>query len=238
MNYESELHAFYNWLQWNQLGASEIALYLALLRVKMLSGCPEWFAAPNATLKLYSGLEKGAVNSARNKLSLKPFERIEFMKGNRGKAAKYRLIPFDEPISNPIATQPKPITDPTQTQPKPLEEEEDIRTGAREEGLRDDALARVLESFADNIRPYSPIVADDLAAYCAQHGHALVHFAIEEGARNGARSVSYIASILEDWKAAGVRNVQQARNHSAGRRKKPANPPPSRNDRPFFRGED
>ncbi|MCL6599546.1 MAG: DnaD domain protein [Alicyclobacillus macrosporangiidus] len=68
MNYIREINAFYDWLETNGLDASCIALWHALMAIANKAGWPDEFAVAISVLEAKTGMNKKAVERARNRL--------------------------------------------------------------------------------------------------------------------------------------------------------------------------
>lgn len=93
MNYQSELKAFHARLEVCSLSSGQVALWYALLYIKDKCGWKEWFTVANSVLSAHSGLGKGGISKAREKLMEENF--IDY-KENNGKAASYKLYTLSE----------------------------------------------------------------------------------------------------------------------------------------------
>lgn len=68
MNYLSELLAFDNWLETNELSSSAIALWFAIMQTANKAGWKNPLTIPISTLEVKSGMERSSVYRARNRL--------------------------------------------------------------------------------------------------------------------------------------------------------------------------
>lgn len=89
MNYIKQLNAFYDWLLINPLTPKEQALYLAILHLNNKAGWKREFTIANQTLQALCSMSKSELHKIRNKLEQKGL--IEYKKGKRGKAGRYKI---------------------------------------------------------------------------------------------------------------------------------------------------
>ena len=70
----------------------------------------------------------------------------------------------------------------------------------------------LFESFESEFaRPLSPIEVQLIADWQKAYSDEIIMLALAEGVKNNARSFRYIEVILNAWKQAGVRNVEEAK---------------------------
>ncbi|MED4904096.1 DnaD domain-containing protein [Parageobacillus thermoglucosidasius] len=119
MDYEKEIHAFYDWLETNSIPPSAIVLWHALMHISNKAAWATEFAVAKSLLEAKTGLKKDAIYSARNILKQKG--RIDF-KERGTRATVYRIIPFHESsLSENLSEKPtseyhsseKPTSNPT-----------------------------------------------------------------------------------------------------------------------------
>ncbi|SFR15357.1 hypothetical protein [Desulfoscipio geothermicus] len=93
MNYLSEIVAFTEWKEVNQLPASAIALWYELMAICNKTGWQQEFTVPNGLLQIKAGLSRKEFDRARQLLI--QAGRINYKKSNRvNQAGKYEIIPF------------------------------------------------------------------------------------------------------------------------------------------------
>ena len=90
MNYITELNAFYDWLEINELSASAINLWYALMHINNKAGWAETFTVAESVLSIKTKLSGRTVREARNELKQKG--RIDFKSRVGGKAPIYTII--------------------------------------------------------------------------------------------------------------------------------------------------
>lgn len=103
MQYLTELNAFYDWLETNDLDASCIALWHAIMQTANRAGWPETFAVASSVLSVKAGLNRDAFFRARNRLV--QLGRITCTSRKGRQSAVYSLIPFASDIATQSATQ-------------------------------------------------------------------------------------------------------------------------------------
>ncbi len=102
MNYLTELVAFYSKIDSIQLDSSSIALWHALLAIANNAGWPHEFSVAISSLEVKAGLNKKAVERARNKLTQRGLIIWKSRKGNQ--CAEYTLISLcDKSVYNFVA---------------------------------------------------------------------------------------------------------------------------------------
>lgn len=90
MNYIQEINAFYDWLETNPLSGNAINLWHALMATANKAGWINKFAVAISILEAKSGLNKKAIERARNELSQKG--RIVWKSRSGNKSAEYSII--------------------------------------------------------------------------------------------------------------------------------------------------
>lgn len=93
MNYIKEINAFYDWLEINELSASAVNLWYALMHINNKAGWIETFTVAESVLSIKSGLSGRTIRNARNELKQKG--RIDFKSRSGGKAPIYTIISFE-----------------------------------------------------------------------------------------------------------------------------------------------
>lgn len=93
MQYISQLNAFWNWVDLNEVSHLEVDLYLTLLRFANATGWKPCFTIPNTRLWRFN---KNELTKARNRLV--QLGLIEYEKGKKGQAPAYRIVPLYEII--------------------------------------------------------------------------------------------------------------------------------------------
>ena len=97
MRYISEINAFYDWLELNDLSTSAVALWYALMHINNKAAWVETFTVAESVLSIKTGLSGRGVRNARNELKQKG--RIDFKSRVGGKAPIYTLISFETGIN-------------------------------------------------------------------------------------------------------------------------------------------
>ena len=106
MNYISEIKAFYDWLELNEVEASHISVWHGLMHIANKTGWRQEFTVPMSTLELKTGLKRGAIYKARNKL--KQLGLIDYRERSGNQCSAYRITSlclFNEHNSVTIDTQ-------------------------------------------------------------------------------------------------------------------------------------
>lgn len=94
----AQIKQFYKWIIDNNLTATEISLWHALMHIADDAEFPIWLSVPISRLESLTGMKKDAIYKARDRLENKA--RIEVKLGKGNQAARYRLIPFGEEDEN------------------------------------------------------------------------------------------------------------------------------------------
>lgn len=109
LNYIKEINAFYDWLEINSISDSAIALWHALMHINNKAGWIPEFTVAISTLETKTGLKKGAIIRARNRLQ--QVGRIDFRSRNGQLSAIYKIIPFEFQNGTQSETQTETQTD-------------------------------------------------------------------------------------------------------------------------------
>ena len=94
MNYIRQLNAFYDWLETNPLNHQCIVLWHALMHTNSKAGWQKEFTVAVITLELKTGLNRRAIERARNKLE--QLGLIRWRKRSGSQSAVYEMIPLTE----------------------------------------------------------------------------------------------------------------------------------------------
>ena len=94
MNYLTQINGFYIWLETNELSASAINLWHALMHIANKTGWQNNFAVAMSVLEIKTGLQKQAIQRAR--VQLRDKGRISFKSRSGNQSAVYHLIPIPE----------------------------------------------------------------------------------------------------------------------------------------------
>lgn len=90
MNFLAEIQAFYIWLETNELNASAISLWYALMQTSNNAGWKNPFTVAISTLEQRAGLHRDAVYRARNRL--KQCGLVTFKERGSNRATEYYLV--------------------------------------------------------------------------------------------------------------------------------------------------
>ncbi|MFZ5352765.1 MAG: hypothetical protein ACOZCL_08580 [Bacillota bacterium] len=120
IDYETEVNAFYDWLETNTLAASAIVLWHALMSIACKTGWLRQFAVAVSVLEAKTGLKKDAIYDARNKLQ--QLGRINWISRKGNQSALYEMISFASVIptqeeaceADKATASDKPMQIPTQ----------------------------------------------------------------------------------------------------------------------------
>ena len=82
------------------------------------------------------------------------------------------------------------------------ENEEEFKEGS---GRTENALAKLIQDYEQEIGGFPRSALDKLQAYRAEVGDEMVHLAIQEAAQHNGRSWSYLDSVLSTWRKEGVK---------------------------------
>lgn len=92
----------------------------------------------------------------------------------------------------------------------------------------DNALAKLIQDYEQEIGSFPRSALDKLQAYRAEVGDEMVHLAIQEAAQHNGRSWSYLDSVLSTWRKEGVKTPGDlaARRDKMRSRRQPQAPEP------------
>ena len=97
------------------------------------------------------------------------------------------------------------------------EVEEDIEVDAEEDMSAAAAHDNVLDFYLNNINPIpTPREIELLESYETDTPEELILYAMEKAVDNKARSMGYIKSILNSWKAKGITTLAEAKEEAKG----------------------
>ena len=206
----SELVAFDRWLSKVYLPSASQLLWIKLFLLFNRSGWPEWIRVDNATLMAQVQIKReGTFIAVRDKLIQAGL--IAYQRGRKGVPSRYKLLPLAGQSAGKSAAHPAGKTAAQTAAPPRLDPEQ---TPWDED--RAQVYQPVFAAFEGSICPLTPITRQALAKWVDAAGAPLVSEAVAQGAMMRARTLRYVARILEDWQRRGVRTVEQARRPAPG----------------------
>jgi phage replication O-like protein O len=93
--------------------------------------------------------------------------------------------------------------------------------------LIDEGRKQVHEFYRQNLQPgvtESPFILELINQWVDDYGHELVLAAMKISAKAGVKGVNYVEGILDNWKEAGVKTIEQARKYETEFRKRKNQP--------------
>ena len=214
MDYMKELNAFRNWQLLNPISTGEVALWHTLMSLNNMTGWKEWFVVPNSTVQLLTGMSKQGVDNARNKLIQRGL--IEYQKGGRNEAGKYKMLPVSELVNfqaqkldqfvdqfvddkltsslTSSGTDACPLID------KDIDNTKTINNTANNFDARDVFAVFEQEGFGT----LTTLLVDDINDAIETYSARWVIEAMREAARSNIRNWRYVLGILKRWKAEGI----------------------------------
>lgn len=106
------------------------------------------------------------------------------------------------------------------------EDEDEFKEGS---SRTDNALAKLIQDYEQEIGGFPRSALDKLQAYRAEAGDEMIHLAIHEAAQHNGRSWSYLDSVLSTWRKEGVKtpgDLAARREKMRSRRQQPQTPEP------------
>lgn len=232
MDYLAQLKALDEHTSVENLPVNAFAVYVKMLFLNNRLHWREWFAVTYDRLCVETGINsKHTIKTVLNTLEQKGF--IAVKRGKKKEANSYKIIPLygakfapqTEHKGNTKGTkkgtqaEQKGNTKGTQTgciiRPDETRQDED-QTAAAAVHEKDNESTKVFSAFSDNIHPITGIIERDrLAELVGSYGEKWVLAAIEEAALQHARSVKYVAAILDRWKREGFQTARQTPSKQA-----------------------
>lgn len=207
LNWLAEEVAFYDRIETNPLSPPEIALWHALMAVNNKSGWQNNFAVSASVLEAKTGLNKKAVERARNSLASKGL--IKWSKRNGRQSAVYEIISLVSLVGQKYSANcrttcrsnvPQPVAQPVpqsvaiiQTK---LNETLPTTAGACAEAEDEAKTAELVAEYEQNIGTISRAVFDRIEYWRTQLPPDVIAACIREAAGNNVRNWNYIESIL------------------------------------------
>lgn len=195
LNYILEIKAFYDWLESNRLTSASINLWHALMHIANKTGWQDDFSAPISTLSSKTGLERKAIQRARNQLQQAGRIRCIIPKGNQ--AVRYTIIPF----SGPFWDNNCPINVPKVSHNCPANRPINVPINKLNKTKRKESDTDVSPK-----KKFTPPTPDEVATYCQQRGN---HVNAQQFCDFYASKGWYVGkNKMADWRAA-VRTWEQ-----------------------------
>ncbi|MEG6615361.1 DnaD domain protein [Peptococcaceae bacterium 1198_IL3148] len=223
MNYLTEILAFTEWKEVNQLPASAIALWYELMAICNKTGWRQEFTVPNGLLQIKAGISRKEFDRARQLLI--QAGRIQYKKSGRvNQAGKYILIPF---VQKGQQKGQQTVQQEGQQKGQRMEHsggnergtlykrklKQNINNNNNDNNAREDfqILAIFEKEFS---RPLSPIEVDRIMYWLNQDqlSDELILEALKRAVMMGKLKFGYIDAILLDWSKNNlltIRDIQE-----------------------------
>lgn len=201
MNYIKEINAFYDWLEINELSASAVNLWFALMHINNKAGWAGTFTVAESVLSVKTQLTGRTVRSARNEL--KQRGRIDFKSRTGGRAPIYTMISFE--INN-------------STEINSVVNVRDYVRGRAEDTVKGHATLNKLNKTKqnnekeDNVFQFyekngfgtlSPFIREEIEYWydnsSFEETDSIILLAMKLAVENNVKSWSYVNRILENW---------------------------------------
>ncbi|MCM2674060.1 DnaD domain protein [Alkalicoccobacillus plakortidis] len=230
MKYLSEINAFYDRLETDSLSKSAILLWHALMQTNNKCGWKENFSAPISVLALKSGLKERMISNARNELKTKGYIDFQSRKGNQ--SAIYKMISLSATIADNIADS---IAD--NTSDKSADNIADniaafLDKTREEESIKKEEAKEPAENaykfYESNFGIPSSFITDSIFQWIDDLSEEIVLAGMKLGLQKGARSFSYIETILKEWSSQQLTSIDQVRAYEESKKQKRNNTVPFR----------
>lgn len=198
MNYIKELNAFREFVLYNELPPSAIALWYTLMGVNNAARWKKKFNAPNAVLGQLTGLSNQGMLDARNTLIKHGL--ISCDKGERGRAPVYEMHSLIEAADSSLDL--------------PLDQSADqhlnIHKHKQKQERRQDGTTytRVIAAYETNIGRLPPMIRDEFLRWTEQVGEAVMTEAIRQTVKYGGETFGYLEKVLCEWQTAQVKTPE------------------------------
>ncbi|WP_099188497.1 DnaD domain protein [Tepidibacter mesophilus] len=231
MNYLKEINAFYDWLETNELSASAVNLWFALMHINNKAGWVETFTVAESTLSIKTRLSGRTIRNARNELKQK--ERIDFKSRKGGKAPVYKIISFD--IAMVKSTENNSLDS---TEEKSCTEINSVGCAEElSEGISEDTSTlyklnetKLKKEIYDPIKEIKYIfensgmgtvnasIAQILINISESYPLDLVDEAFKRARKNKANRIQYVEKILINWDEKGIKSINQLNLYEKNKR--------------------
>lgn len=214
MNYISEIRAFYDWVEYQDVSTNEIVLWHALMSICNKTHWQDSFTVAISTLNLKTRLSRQAIYKARNKL--RQLNRIDFKERRGNQSTVYQIIPFVSTTETQSDTQMDTQSN-TQlytqmdTQGLHINKHKQDETKQKEiAGTAGSKFKLVMEDYERYINAApSAAVYHDLKSYVDDGIEPeLIQQAIYKANDEGVRKISYIKGILNICLANGLKTKE------------------------------
>lgn len=209
----SQINAFENLNEYNEIGPGAQLLWYKLLRVANLSGWQKEVSISNTRLQsMTKSTEKILIN---NRNQLIQCGLLTYKKRGRTKAGLYILTDLTTgniPVESKVVSTAY-INKTKQNETKAKDDLDDPDVSQKE--LKD-ACANVYSMFEQKFgRPLSPLEFEKITGWLDEYQYPpeLLRCALQEAVAHQARSLSYIDRILLNWERSGIRTAEEARKN-------------------------
>ena len=211
MNYISEIRAFYDWVEYQDVSTNEIVLWHALMSICNKTHWQDSFTVSISTLNLKTRLSRQAIYKARNKL--RQLNRIDFKERRGNQSTVYQIIPFVSTTETQSDTQTDTQSNTqlhTQTDTQGLHINKNKQDKTKQKENSSSRFKLVMDDFEKYINAApSPAVYHDLKSYVDDGMEPdLIRQAIHKANDEGVRKISYIKGILNSCLANGIKTKE------------------------------
>lgn len=210
MNYIKLINSFYDRLETNSLSTSAIALWHALVHVNNKAGWQREFSVAVSVLCVKTDLSERTITNARNDLKLKGY--IDFKSRKGSKSAIYTLIDLSAINADKLSYN---VSDNLSYNPSDnlsalikLNETKQNETKKEEEKAPSENPFTFYEQNGFGV--LGSHISEKVSSWCEDLSDALVIEAMKIACERGAKSFTYVESILRDWADKKIKTVSEA----------------------------
>src|SRR5699024_1757035 len=220
--YHKDKNFLMDWLMLNNMSTGEIALWHTLMNIGNRLGQKSEFNAPTSTLMKLTGLSKQGTVNARKKLMDRGF--IAYEKGRQHKAPIYKMIAIHQTIDHYFSfvqhddLTPNLTSELTQSLTENFSHKSTIHKEQNTNEIRsgrgsEQPWTSLYQTYKKNIGQLPPLIQDELLGWIDDMGEMIVKEALIITVKKGGKTFSYLEKILQQWKQAGIKTLEDVHAH-------------------------
>lgn len=197
------MNAFYDYMEFNPLSSSAVALWYALMHINNKTRWKETFSVAASVLRYKSGLKETSFKRARQELVEKGY--IIYQSRDRNLAPIYQMISLTKMWEEELENRESTTIIEQATDTKAMMSE----NPSTMEGKKNQS--RCTTFYKENFGKLLPEIERNIATWVDEVGEDLTLEAMKRAVERNILSWDYVKGILLDWQTKGIHSVEQAK---------------------------
>ncbi|RWZ54564.1 DnaD domain protein [Halobacillus fulvus] len=204
MNFIKAINAFYDQQEYNPLSSGAISLWFGLMHVNNKARWREEFSAPMTVLCMKTSMSESSIRKARQELVEKGY--LTFVSRGGNQAPVYQLAVLYEEETGSVSD-----SDGGSANGKESGSRNALVKQNETKENEDEVVRNPHRFYESNVGTLSPFIAEQMTQWADELSDELVIESLKLAIRNNKPFFSYAEAILKQWKATGVRSLNEAR---------------------------